>query len=137
MHRGMSKRAVGWIFALWWLSVPASAGSFALNLPLTLWLLVTPVVALLAFAALWQAPARVRLGAFDGGRVVWSLVWSVPLFILGAALALHAVAAVREGLAQVVVHDLLGAVAVLLVRAAACSPSEPRAGPTSVAASGS
>jgi hypothetical protein len=123
----VSRRVVGWLFALWWLSVPVSAGSFALDLPLTLWVLITPVAALLVFAALWQAPARVRPGAFDGGRVVRSLVWSVPLFTLGAALAFHAVAAVREGLAPVAVHDMLGAVAVLLVRAAACSPPGTRA----------
>jgi hypothetical protein len=128
MHRGISKRAVGWLFALWWLTVPASAGSFALNLPLTVWLLVTPVAALLAFGALWRAPARIRLGAFDGGRVGWSLLWSIPLFVLGAALALGALSALREGLWQAVLHNLLGAAAVLLVRAAACSPPERRAG---------
>jgi hypothetical protein len=133
-------RLVG-LIVVWWLAAPwvealyyrteLARGAFppeadSIGLPLGQhfigWLAFTPVLVAIVLLALRGAPRRFSLLAFDRGRPWWSGGWTVGLGALALDHLWSAGAAAMRGHPADVVHSLVGVVALLALRGAACAP---------------
>jgi hypothetical protein len=83
---------------------------------------MTPVYALVVWAALRHYRGRVSLAAFDRGRAARSWIWSVALVALCAQFLLDGWRALSHAHWADALHSLLGAYLLLCARSSVCAP---------------
>jgi len=142
----LRRPVVSLLVAAWWLASPIveavfysteqSRGAYppqadSIVIPIfkfaIVWVLLTPFVAGLIWLALRLAPARFPWLAFDPGRRLWCVFWTLALGTFAFSELWFCVASIGRNHPEDVAGSLLGIFAALALRAAICARRDPLA----------